>query len=417
MTNLVFKTGMHAFEYAVKFFEKEKLSVRSSYIGLVKAIDLSEPMGVYQVLILCKNGSIFSRKSTLMVAAIADPELGAQIVEDDLVRFGVDQLKPKIPTGFILEKYSLELDVATGQFLPYQPPVSQKYRVIVRDHFHYMDEDETYVDGEYDTIDEAITASQKIIDDYLVSRLNQGFSAEELYDDYMSFGDDPSIQGADWSAVNYARAKAEQLVSENKKHLKNSPMLKAQEIWSQEVSIKYGQLLPQSEIIEDEDYFYYCQTDRNQLIASWSKRDHGWKIDIERDQLDGLPFSTPRRFEEAVFGKANGNSSTKRKQFLVEFLLHGLAKGEIKTVSKSLEDGSSIEFSIDYNTWNDMLIGNQVGLEGACRHLIARTDQERILDMAMLCNSWDVTLEVVFGEYEDYEQLEFSIKEFGGYYT
>jgi len=247
--------------------------------------------------------------------------------------------------------------------------------------------------------------------------LNQGFSAEELYDDYMSFGDDPSIQGADWSAANYARAKVEQLVSENKKHLTNSPVLKAQEIWSQEVSINYGQLLPQSEIIEDEDFFYYCQTDRNQLIASWSKRDHGWKIDIDRNQLDGLPFSTPRRFEEAVFSKENGNISAKRKQFLVEFLLHGLAKGEIKTVSKSLEDGSRIEFSIDYNTWNDMLIGNQVGLEGACRHLIAGNDQERILDMAMLCNSWEVTLEVVFGEYEDYEQLEFSIKDFGGYYT
>jgi len=144
---------MRAFEYAEKFFDKEKLSAGSSYIGVVKAIDQSGSMEVYKVLILCKNGSIFGRKSTLMVAAIVHPELDAHIVEDDLVRFGVDQLKPKIPTGFILEKYSLELDVATGQFLPYQPPVSQKYRVIVRDHFHYMDEDETYVDAEYDTID------------------------------------------------------------------------------------------------------------------------------------------------------------------------------------------------------------------------------------------------------------------------
>jgi len=65
----VFKTGMNAFEYAVKFFSKEKLSACSSYIGVVKAIDRSEPMEVYEVLILCKNGSMFSRKSTLMVAA------------------------------------------------------------------------------------------------------------------------------------------------------------------------------------------------------------------------------------------------------------------------------------------------------------------------------------------------------------
>jgi hypothetical protein len=213
LTNLVFKSGMRAFEYAEKFFDKDKLSAHSSYIGLVTDIDRSGSVEVYKVLILCKNGSMFSRKSTLMVAAIAHPELDVQIVEGDLVRFGVDQLKPKIPTGFILEKYSLELDVASGKFLPYQPPVPQKYRVIVRDHFHYMDEDETYVDGEYDTIDEALEVSQKIIDDYLVSRLDQGFSAKELYDDYMKFGEDPSIEGVFWSASGYAQAKAEELVS------------------------------------------------------------------------------------------------------------------------------------------------------------------------------------------------------------
>lgn len=139
MTNLVFKSGMRAFEYAGKFFDKDKLSAGSSYIGVVTDIDRTGSVEVYKVLILCKNGSMFSRKSTLIVAAILHPELDAKIVEDDLVRFGVDQLKHKIPTGFILEKYSLELDVVTGQFLPYQPPVSQKYRVIVRDHFHYMD--------------------------------------------------------------------------------------------------------------------------------------------------------------------------------------------------------------------------------------------------------------------------------------
>lgn len=291
------------------------------------------------------------------------------------------------------------------------------YRVIVHDHFHYMDEDEAYVHGELDSFEEAVEVSKKIVDSYLESKLDQGFSAKELYDDYMSFGEDPSIEGEDWSSSKYAQARAEQLVSEDKKTRSNSPAHKAQEIWSQEVSIKYGQLLPQSEIIENEGYFYYCQTDRNKLIAAWSKHDQVWKIDVERNQLDGLSFSTPRRFEEAIFGKENHKNSVKRKQFLVEFLLHGLAKGEIKTVTKSLEDGSKIEFSIDYNTWNDMLIGNQVGLEGACRHLTAGNDQEQILDMAMLCDGWNVTLEVVFGEYEDYEQLEFGMKEFDGYYS
>ena len=101
----------------------------------------------------------------------------------------------------------------------------------------------------------------------------------------------------------------------------------------------------------------------------------------------------------------------------MEFLLYGIAQGDIKTVSKSLEDGSRVEFSLDYKTWNEMVIGNQVGVEGACRHLTESEDDEQILHMALLCEGWNVTLEVVFGEYEDYEQLEFGIKEFDGYYN
>ena len=290
------------------------------------------------------------------------------------------------------------------------------YRIKVYDHFHYMDEDESYVHGEYDTFEEAVEVSKRIVDRYLESKFDQSPSAKELFDDYMSFGEDPSIEGENWSASEYAQTKAEELFNERDTET-NSLVMKAQDIWSHQVFIQYGQLLPQSEILEDEECFYYCQTDRNQLIAAWHKYEQVWKIDINRNQLEDLPFSTPHRFEEAVFGNDKQKNSVERKQFLVEFLLYGIAQGDIKTVSKSLEDGSKVEFSLDYKTWNEMVIGNQVGVEGACRHLTENEDDEQILHMALLCEGWNVTLEVVFGEYEDYEQLEFGIKEFDGYYN
>lgn len=453
MTNLVFKSGMRAFEYAGKFFDKDKLSAGSSYIGVVTDIDRTGSVEVYKVLILCKNGSMFSRKSTLIVAAFLHPELDAKIVEDDLVRFGVDQLKHKIPTGFILEKYSLELDVVTGQFLPYQPPVSQKYRVIVRDHFHYMDEDETYVDGEYDTIDEALKVSQKIIDDYLVSRLDQGFSAKELYDDYMMFGEDPSIEGVFWSASGYAQTKAEELVSTttqksqtkqhgtqdetfHKVHAKfesgklddniYKPSSEAKPVaelnpgiseWAFSIKHSYGNILPNSEILENEFDIYYKQTNKNKLVARWSKTNKTWSVLFNHELPTDLNFSSPSRFEELVFANHYEPESYYQKQYLLEYLLFGLGEGQRKNLSFKARRGGQLSFSLDARTWNAMLIGNRVSVEGACKYITDQNEEERVHSMTLQCADWYLTLEVLFNADEDYEEMSFGIKELQGYYT
>ena len=92
--------------------------------------------------------------------------------------------------------------------------------------------------------------------------------------------------------------------------------------------------------------------------------------------------------------------------------------GEIKTLTKDLDNGAKIEFSLEAKTWNEMLIGNSVGVEGGkCKYFEKNYQDERILHFGMLCKSWDVNIEVVFDEYENYEQYNFGIKEFGGYYN
>ncbi len=84
------------------------------------------------------------------------------------------------------------------------------YVVMVDDNFHYMDEDERYRHGEFSDGGVAIEQCRQIVDEYLESALKPGMSAEELWDSYKSFGEDPFIQGVDvapghFSAWDYAR--------------------------------------------------------------------------------------------------------------------------------------------------------------------------------------------------------------------
>jgi hypothetical protein len=88
-----------------------------------------------------------------------------------------------------------------------------RYKVMVDDNFHYMEEDERDESGTFSTIEEAIAACKQIADDSL-RHLAQGknYTADGLYDCYVSFGSDPFIVALDsrdgrpsFSAWNYAK--------------------------------------------------------------------------------------------------------------------------------------------------------------------------------------------------------------------
>lgn len=96
-----------------------------------------------------------------------------------------------------------------------------KYRVLVDDNFHYMDETERIADGVFDTLEEAIIACEKIVDKSLRWLYPQHpDTAERLYDDYMDFGDDPFIRSEPFdpdfrfSAWNYAKRRSADIVAE-----------------------------------------------------------------------------------------------------------------------------------------------------------------------------------------------------------
>jgi hypothetical protein len=86
---------------------------------------------------------------------------------------------------------------------------------MVDDNFHYMDEDDRYQAGVFATAEEALAAARKRIDDWLLRNHKAGMTADTLYGQYSSFGEDPFIVASPgdpavaFSAWDYARERVQ----------------------------------------------------------------------------------------------------------------------------------------------------------------------------------------------------------------
>jgi len=91
---------------------------------------------------------------------------------------------------------------------------------MVDDNFHYMDEDERYQSGVFDTYVEAVNHCKQIVSQ-TIPELKPGMTAEEMYEGYVSFGEDPFIviEGTvaetlpKYSAWDYAKQLSQEIVS------------------------------------------------------------------------------------------------------------------------------------------------------------------------------------------------------------
>ena len=94
-------------------------------------------------------------------------------------------------------------------------PSRHSYKVLVDDNFHYMDPSERYQLGEFDTCEMAVTACKRVVDKFLSSSNPSGKTAEELWEGYVMFGDDPFIATTDpncsFSAWDYARQRCAEI--------------------------------------------------------------------------------------------------------------------------------------------------------------------------------------------------------------
>ena len=88
--------------------------------------------------------------------------------------------------------------------------------MLVDDNYHYMDEAERYELGAYATLEAATQAARALVDEFLLSALKPGMTAQQLFEHYTAFGEDPFIAPAEgepapFSAWDYARRRCGEL--------------------------------------------------------------------------------------------------------------------------------------------------------------------------------------------------------------
>jgi len=91
-----------------------------------------------------------------------------------------------------------------------------KYQVWVDDNFHYQDEDERYMAGEYATAEEALAVAKGMVDAFLKKEHRRGMTAEQLYNRYIDYGSDPFLRSDDpntpkFSAWDYAKQRCQEI--------------------------------------------------------------------------------------------------------------------------------------------------------------------------------------------------------------
>ena len=69
-----------------------------------------------------------------------------------------------------------------------------------------------YNTSKFDTPTQAIVACQKIIDANIESITEQETDPDKAYESYVCFGDDPWIEGIDFSAFEYAKIKIQEVL-------------------------------------------------------------------------------------------------------------------------------------------------------------------------------------------------------------
>jgi hypothetical protein len=92
------------------------------------------------------------------------------------------------------------------------------YIVRVYDNFHYMDESEAYERPPFETAEAALEYCRRRVELCLEEALEQGVRPEDIYQQYMMFGDDPMLIAVDnppveFSGWGYARQRCAEILA------------------------------------------------------------------------------------------------------------------------------------------------------------------------------------------------------------
>ena len=125
---IVFQNSSAALNYVCEFFTHQKIKGNNSFIGVIRDIDIGDSHDIYAIEICAQKNSLLSKKVVReIVMAEVHPELEDSLNVDDFIEWGFNGFMKGIPTGYILKKLSLELDVQSGQFLQFDSTLRQSH--------------------------------------------------------------------------------------------------------------------------------------------------------------------------------------------------------------------------------------------------------------------------------------------------
>jgi hypothetical protein len=88
----------------------------------------------------------------------------------------------------------------------------KRFQVFVIDNFHVPDADACSGPIAFESHAAAVRYCKRIVDDFLADSLRPGMTAEALWSDYATFGEDPVVTGdASFSGWDYARQRCAEL--------------------------------------------------------------------------------------------------------------------------------------------------------------------------------------------------------------
>jgi len=124
MSNLLpFKTSDDALDYVERFFDARPIKPGVSLIGAVRKLKSFNETQVFLIEVNVTSGIFKKSNRREIVAGAKHPELNCEIQVGDLVNWGCDKKQRELSSGFILDKLLPELDLDTGMFKKYVPPI------------------------------------------------------------------------------------------------------------------------------------------------------------------------------------------------------------------------------------------------------------------------------------------------------
>ena len=97
-----------------------------------------------------------------------------------------------------------------------------RYKVMIDDNYHHTDEEYRYEKGVYETAAQALDVCREVVERSVREGFAPGMPADELYRNYVAFGEDPFIivldgkdDSANFSAWNYAKELCRVVCGEN----------------------------------------------------------------------------------------------------------------------------------------------------------------------------------------------------------